>query len=94
MSKIKGGILMETVRSTVSVSKDLMQQIKQLICSQEFSSITEAINMGLSLLIKEKRKEQYMTQMKIARSDNDFLTRTMLCQSEFDSIETGVSGEW
>ncbi len=85
---------MTTVKSTIHISQDIMNEVKALVALNVLSSITEATNEGLSLLLKEKRKEAYALEMKEASKDADFMQRTLSTHEEFDKIDHEVMGEW
>jgi len=82
------------VKSTINISTVNFEELKSLVSEQAISSMTEGINLGIEMLIKEKRREMYQKQMAEAANDKDFLDRTLNSQHDFDQIDTEVSGQW
>ena len=82
------------VKSTINISAQNFEELKKLVCEQAISSMTEGINMGIEMLVKEKRRELYQKQMSEAANDKDYIDRTMNTQREFDKIDMEVSGQW
>lgn len=82
------------VKSTINITSNNFEALKALVSEKAISSMTEGINLGLELLIKEKRREMYKKQMEEAAKDKNFLARTIEVQKEFDKIDAEVSGEW
>ena len=82
------------VKSTINISVNNFNSLKELVSTKEIGSMTEGINLGIEMLIKEKRRESYAKQMEAAARDKEFLKRTLEVQKEFDKIDTGVSEEW
>lgn len=85
---------MQTVKSTINLPQDTMNQVKELVASKEFSSVTEVIKIGIELVLREKRREWYESEMENAWLDKDFKERTLSCQNDLDAIETEVDEEW
>jgi hypothetical protein len=85
---------MKTVKSTVNINKENMDNLKKLVSEKVITSLTDGINEGLDMLIKSKKKELYAKQLEAAAKDKNFLERTLTCQREFDNIESGAPGEW
>lgn len=92
--KVKKGEVMQTVKSTINIPLDTMDQMRELVTTKEFASITEIIKIGIDMVISEKRREWYEAEMKHAWNDDDFRSRTLSCQSELDAIDLGVDEEW
>ena len=82
------------VKSTINISAINFEELKSLVSEQAISSMTEGINLGIEMLIKEKRREIYQKEMSEAANDKDFLDRTLNSQHDFDQIDTEVSGQW
>ncbi len=85
---------MSTVKSTININSEYMDELKFLVSKNIITSLTEGINQSLELFIKEKKKELYEKQLAAAANDKDFLERTLGCQSDFDKKENGAPGEW
>ncbi len=85
---------MQTVKSTINLPQVTMDQVKELVASKEFSSVTEVIKTGIELVLREKRKEWYESEMQNAWSDDNFKERTLSCQKDLDSIDEGVAELW
>ena len=82
------------VKSTINITSNNFEALKALVNEKAISSMTEGINLGVELLVKEKRREMYKKQMEEASKDKSFLKRTTEVQNEFDKIDMEVSGEW
>lgn len=82
------------VKSTINISSVNFEELKNLVSENVISSMTEGINLGVEMLIKEKRKELYAKQMAEAAKDKAFLERTLGAQRDFDKIDAEVSGQW
>lgn len=82
------------VKSTINISSVNFEELKNLVSENVISSMTEGINLGVEMLIKEKRKELYAKQMSEAAKDKAFLERTLAAQRDFDKIDAEVSGHW
>ena len=82
------------VKSTINITSNNFEALKALVNEKAISSMTEGINLGVELLVKEKRREMYKKQMEEAAKDKSFLERTISVQKEFDKIDMEVSGEW
>ncbi|MBR6331709.1 MAG: hypothetical protein IKR78_01060 [Dehalococcoidales bacterium] len=83
-----------TVKNTFNMSLSNYEELKKLVENKSISSITEGINLGIELLIKEKRMENYRNQMAKAAKDKEFMRRTLSSQNEFDKLHDEVLGEW
>lgn len=84
---------MTTVKSTVNIYKTYKDQLEELVKNKEISSITDGINLGIAMLIKEKNRELYARQMSQAAKDKDFVERTARAQEEFKYAD-GEVGQW
>ena len=82
------------VKSTINITSNNFEALKALVNEKAISSMTEGINLGVELLVKEKRREMYKKQMEEAAKDKRFIKRTTEVQNEFDKIDMEVSGEW
>ena len=82
------------VKSTINITSNNFEALKTLVNEKAISSMTEGINLGVELLVKEKRREMYKKQMEEAAKDKSFIKRTTEVQNEFDKIDMEVSGEW
>ena len=82
------------VKSTINITLVNFEELKELVSKNVISSMTEGINLGVEMLIKEKRRELYAKKMAEAAKDKDFLERTLGSQRDFDRIESEVSGQW
>lgn len=94
MSTNTGGDKMTSVKSTVNLNKYYKEQLEYLVKQEELSSVTEGINMAIEAFVKEKQKEIYAKQMRMAARDAGFMKRTLSSQRDFEKIDTGVDGEW
>ena len=92
--KARNTMVTSTVKSTVNIQTAYFEELKNLVSEKAIASMTEGINLGIGMLIREKRKETYMKQMEEAAKDRDFIERTMKAQCEFDKIDAEVSGQW
>ena len=82
----------ETIKSTVNLNKHDKEQLEYLVSIHEINSVTDGINQAIAKFIKEKRKKLYAAEMGEAKSDEDFLTRTMRIQKEFEKSDSEVEG--
>ena len=82
------------IKSTINISANNFDELKKLVADKVISSMTEGINLGIEMLIKEKKRELYYKQMEEASKDKDYIERTLGVQKEFDKIDKGVPGEW
>lgn len=82
------------VKSTINITLVNFEELKELVSKNVISSMTEGINLGVEMLIKEKRRELYVKKMAEAAKDKAFLERTLGSQRDFDRIESEVSGQW
>ena len=82
------------IKSTINISASNYEKLKCLVASNLISSMTDGINIGIDLLIKEKEKEEYEKMMSEAMNDKDFVERTIKVGKEFDLIEGEAPGEW
>lgn len=82
----------ETIKSTVNLNKYDKEQLEYLVSIHEINSVTDGINQAIAKFIKEKRKKLYAAEMEKAKSDEDFLERTMRIQKEFEKSDSEVEG--
>ena len=82
----------ETIKSTINLNKYDKEQLEYLVSIHEINSVTDGINQAIAKFIKEKRKKLYAAEMEKAKSDEDFLTRTMKIQKEFEKSDSEVEG--
>ena len=75
------------VKSTIFISIKNFEDLKKLVFQQAISSMTEGINMGIEMLVREKRRELYQKQMSEAAHDKDYMDRTLNSQHDFDNID-------
>lgn len=87
--KTGGKVMAESkrVKTTVNISLANYIELKELVSKNVISSMTEGINLGVEMLIKEKRRELYAKKMAEAAKDKAFLERTLGSQRDFDRIE-------
>lgn len=76
-----------TVKSTININKYCKEQLEYLVKLGQISSVTEGINIALDRYIKEKRSELYALEMEKAKSDPEFMNRTMGVQEEFEKSD-------
>ena len=76
------------VKSTINITLVNFEELKELVSKNVISSMTEGINLGVEMLIKEKRRELYAKKMAEAAKDKAFLERTLGSQRDFDRIES------
>jgi len=84
----------QMVKSTINISATNFEALKVMVNNQFVGSMTEGINKGIEMIIKEYERSQYALGMEEAIKDPKFIDRTMQCQKEFDSISSEVEGEW
>jgi len=84
----------QMVKSTINISAANFEALKNMVNNQFVGSMTDGINKGIEMLIKEYERNQYAIGMEKAMNDPRFIERTMQCQKEFDSIDSEVDGEW
>ena len=94
MKNIKGGKEMQVIKTTINLKYEYKKQLNELVEDKIIASTTDGINQAIELLLKEKKKQQYMKKMEEAAQDKYFIERTMLSQKDFEEIETEVSEEW
>ena len=82
----------ETIKSTINLNKHDKEQLEYLVSINEINSVTDGINQAIANFIKDKRKKLYAAKMEEAKSDEDFLTRTMKVQKEFEKSDSEVEG--
>lgn len=76
-----------TVKSTININKYCKEQLEYLVKLGQISSVTEGINIAIDRYIKEKRSELYGLEMEKAKSDPEFMNRTMGVQKEFEKSD-------
>ena len=81
-----------TIKCTVNLNKYYKEQLEYLVSINEINSVTDGINQAIASFIKEKQKKLYSAEMEKAKSDEDFLTRTMRVQKEFEKSDSEVEG--
>lgn len=91
---MKGNYYMATVtiKCTVNLNKYYKEQLEYLVSIKEINSVTDGINQAIAKFVKEKRKKLYAAEMGKAKSDEDFQTRTMKIQKEFEKSDSEVEG--
>lgn len=94
MKNIKGGKEMKVIKTTINLKSEYKKLLNELVEEKVIASTTDGINQAIELLLKEKRKQQYMKKMEEAAQDKSFIERTMVSQKDFDAIETEVFKEW
>lgn len=83
-----------TVKSTININKDYLDELKLLISENRLSSLTEGINNAIAMYLSFERKKRYYTAMEEAGKDDAFINRTMDSQAFFDSMETEPDSKW
>ena len=76
-----------TVKSTININRYYKEQLEYLVQISEINSFTEGINIAIEQFIKEKQKELYAREMKKAKSDEEFIKRTIKTQKEFEKTD-------
>ena len=76
-----------TVKSTINIKRYYKEQLEYLVKINEINSFTEGINLAIEQFIKEKQKELYAAEMKKAKSDEEFIKRTIKTQKEFEKTD-------
>ncbi len=76
-----------TVKSTININRYYKEQLEYLVQISEIKSFTEGINLAIEQFIKEKQKELYAIEMKKAKSDEEFVKRTVITQKEFEKTD-------
>jgi len=84
----------QIIKSTININAANFEALKEMVNNQFVGSMTEGINKGIEMLVKEYERNQYAIGMEKAMNDPAFIERTMKCQNEFDAIELEVDGEW
>lgn len=77
-----------TIKSTINLNKYYKEQLEYLVQIKEIDSVTEGINLAIEQFIKEKKKELYAVEMKKAKSDIEFIKRTIGTQKEFEKSDS------
>ena len=85
---------MQYIKTTINIKSEYKQQLNELVDRKIIASTTDGINQGIELLLKEKKKQQYINEMEKAALDKSFIERTMNSQNEFDAIEMENFEEW
>ena len=88
----KGGQFMNatTIKSTININKYYKEQMEYLVKINKISSVTEGINIAIEQYIKEKQKEIYAMEMEKAKSDPEFIKRTIGVQKEFEKSDSDI----
>ena len=85
---------MQYIKTTINLKSEYKKQLNELVDRKIIASTTDGINQGIELLLKEKKKQQYINEMEKAALDKSFIERTMNSQNEFDAIEMENFEEW
>ena len=75
------------VKSTINLNRYYKEQLEYFVQIKELDSVTEGINLAIENYVKAKQKELYAAEMKKAKSDAEFIKRTMGTQKEFEKSD-------
>lgn len=84
----------KTVRYTATLPSDYIDELKQLVKTQQIPSVNFAIRQALDEYLKQAKKREYEEMMKAAAKDQSFMERTMKCAEDFSFSDGEVQGEW
>lgn len=79
----------KTIEYTVNITSANYEKLKALVDEKEIASINEGIDLGIEMLIKEKRREMYKRKMEEAAKDIGFMNRTTSVSREFEKTDAG-----
>ena len=76
-----------TVKSTININKSCKEQLEYLVHISEIKSFTEGVNLAIEQFVKDKQKELYAKEMEKAKSDEEFIKRTIVTHKEFEKTD-------
>ena len=82
----------KTTRYTAAIPVAYVDELKELVKEMAVPSVNFAINEALAEYLTSKKAARYVNLMREAGEDKAFLSRTLLCDEDFQAVDGEVSG--